>query len=131
MPDPLTVKPLVSQTPSSAPNRPVFREMIPGPKTETFSTPKVKPSKKLVRFSSSVIKKSGDGGRKELTESKTSGEEKNDSYIDHTNMKMMVSSDISGGSAIFRGESFNDMFSSYVSRTKLRLRTSSSVGTSN
>nr|GEU85842.1 hypothetical protein [Tanacetum cinerariifolium] len=107
-----TINPLVSQ---HVPN-----EAIPTPKNESFPPPEVKPTKKFVRFSSSNIRKTGDSGGKELTGNKTFSEEKYNSYIDHTKMKMRAPSNVSTGRTVSRRESFNDMFSSYISRTKMR-----------
>ena len=83
-----------------------------------------------MRFSSSNIKKTGDSGEKELTGNKTFSEEKYNSYIDDTKMKMRAPSSVSSGRTLSRRESINDMFSNYISRTKLRLRTTSTVGNS-
>ncbi|KAI3678963.1 hypothetical protein L6452_38267 [Arctium lappa] len=104
---------------------------VPDPTTsESFRPLGPKPFKKFVRFSSSDVKKtdSGGGGGKEIAGQKTFSEEKYNSYIDHTKMKMRAPSTVSGGGrTISRRETFNDMFSSYITRTKMRLRTTSSV----
>lgn len=123
--EPPTVKPLVSHTPS------VSSHQLPTPKNESLlHPPEVKPPKKLVRFLSSNIKKNGDDGGKALAGQKTFSEEKYNSYIDRTKMKMRAPSTVSGGRTLSRRESLNDMFSGYINRTKLKLRTTSSVDTS-
>lgn len=136
-----TMNPTASQTPASTFHQPVHNKTISTPKPESFSPREVKPTKRFVRFSSSTIKKSED---KELTANKTFSEEKYNNYIENTKMKMRAPSNvtsgnvtneinvtgkkITGGRTVSRRESFNDMFSSYINRTKLRLRTTSSVG---
>ncbi|KAL4558802.1 hypothetical protein LXL04_037004 [Taraxacum kok-saghyz] len=96
---------------------------------ESITPPEVKPVKKFVRFSSSNLKKTKDGGdQKELTGQKTFSEENYNGYIDRTKMKMRAPSSVSGGRTVSRRESINDMFSSYISRTKFKLRTTSTVG---
>ncbi|MFS8014480.1 hypothetical protein Hanom_Chr15g01345011 [Helianthus anomalus] len=89
-----------NSSPPFALNQPIVVEVIEAPKTDTFSTPKVKPFKKFVCFSSSVIRRSEDRDRKELTKSKTFSEGKydSDSHIDHTKFKMGVPLGISDGS---------------------------------
>ncbi|KAK1412541.1 hypothetical protein QVD17_33884 [Tagetes erecta] len=141
--NPPTMNPYVSQTPSSILHPPVPREMASTPKPESFSTHEAKPFKRFVRFSSSTVKKSGDDGGKELTANKTFSEEKYNSYIDDTKMKMRAPSNVSNGMkmrapanvssgrTISRRESINDMFAGYISRTKMRLRTISGVNASN
>lgn len=140
--DPPTMNPYVSHTPSSTLHPPVPGEMTSTPKPESFSPREAKPFKRFVRFSSSTIKKSEDDGGKELTANKTFSEEKYNSYINDTKMKMRAPSNVSSGvkmrapsnvssgRTISRRESINDMFAGYISRTKMRLRTTSSVDTS-
>ncbi|KAJ9543234.1 hypothetical protein OSB04_022941 [Centaurea solstitialis] len=124
---------------NGTPNRPTSASgpttPIPNPPPIESSRPLEgpKPFKKFVRFmSSSDTKKTGDGGGgKEVVGQKTFSEEKYNSYIDHTKMKMRAPSAVSGGGGgrtISRRETFNDMFSGYINRTKMRLRTTSSVG---
>ncbi|KAL8262129.1 hypothetical protein R6Q59_026178 [Mikania micrantha] len=105
-------------------------EINPTPKPEPSAPPEAKPFKKFVRFSSSSITKSEEDGRKELIANKTFSEDKYNSYIDNTKMKMRAPSNVSIGRVVSRHESFNDMFSGYINRTKLRLRTTSSVDAS-
>lgn len=114
----LTDKPFDSHTPQ-----------IPLPQPLPSEVSKVKPTKKFVRFSSSNIEKTSGGG-KDLDMQKTFSDYKYNTYIDDTKMKLRAPSNVSGGRTVSRNESFNDIFSSYISRTKLRFRTTSSVGTS-
>lgn len=111
------VKQFVSHTPQIPLHQPVSNEVAQG-----------KPTKKFVRFLSSNIKKPSGGG-KELDMQKTFSEDKYNSYIDDTKKKMRAPSNVSGGRTVSRRESFNDMFSGYISRTKMRLRTTSTAGT--
>ncbi|KAI3506722.1 hypothetical protein L1887_21285 [Cichorium endivia] len=129
---PKNTKPPVSQTPSVALHQqPVSDKVVENEiPCESIPPSEVKPSKKLVRFSSSNIKKTrGGGGGKELTDQKTFSEENYNGYIESTKMKMRAPSNVTGERTVSRRESFNDMFSSYISRTKFRLRSTSSVGT--
>ncbi|CAH1431756.1 unnamed protein product [Lactuca virosa] len=78
----------------------------------------IKTSKHLVRFSSDNAENNGDSGQK------TFSEDKYNSYIDGTKMKMGgSSSDVVGGgeTSVSSADSFNDTVSSYIDRTKLKL----------
>lgn len=59
---------------------------------------------------------------------KTSSEEKYNSYIDGMKMKMRCPSDVGGETAVSRCDSFNDTVSSFISRSKLKLVNTSSMG---
>lgn len=97
----------------------------PTPQTRVSSSPlhsatlDPKTFKHFVRFS---LNNDRDVGQK------TSSEEKYNSYIDGMKMKMRCPSDVGGETAVSRCDSFNDTVSSFISRSKLKLVNTSSMG---
>ena len=89
----------------------------PTPQTRAPFAPK--PLKHFVHFSSSNDR---DGGLR------TFSEEKYNSYIDGTKTKMRCPTDVGGETSVSRCDNFNEMVSSFISHSKVKLTNTSSMG---
>ncbi|KAJ9543105.1 hypothetical protein OSB04_022812 [Centaurea solstitialis] len=93
---------------------------------ESGSPSKTKPAKNLVWFS---LENGDRTSGKELADQATFGEEKFDSFIGRTKMKMSAPSDIgSGRKTVSEDDSFHEKVSNFIDRAKIKMRATSSMG---